>query len=139
LDRVVSLEASAQGAVREALLVQLVKEHPGRGFVCYSGDGQLQGFILYRRGHHSVQVGPLIAQGDQVAEGLFDSALADLCSFSGEAAVVLTVPINNSGTQRLIRSCGLSVEPRLTRMSRGRKRLHAREDMVYALSGPEKG
>jgi hypothetical protein len=53
--------------------------------------------------------------------------------------VILTVPMNNSGIQKLIRSSGLSVDPRLTRMARGRKRLHAREDMVYALSGPEKG
>jgi hypothetical protein len=139
LDRIVSLEACALGAVREALLVYLVKEHPGRGFVSYDTAGRLRGFVLYRRGYHSVQVGPLIARSDEAAESLLSAVFADLCAFGGEAAVVLTVPMNNPGIRNLIRACGLSLQPRLTRMTRGRKRLHAREDMVYALSGPEKG
>jgi GNAT superfamily N-acetyltransferase len=139
LDPIVSLEACALGAVREALLVYLVREHPGRGFVCRDTEGRLQGFVLYRRGHHSVQVGPMIARGDEPAGHLLGAVVADLCSFDEPAAVVLTVPMNNSGMQRLLRSYRLSADPRLTRMTRGRKRLHAREDLVYALSGPEKG
>jgi ribosomal protein S18 acetylase RimI-like enzyme len=139
LDRVVSLEACALGAVREALLVYLVREYPGRGFVCHDPEGRLQGFVLYRRGYHSVQVGPMIARSDEVAERLLNATLSDLVDSGEEFPVVLTVPMNNSGIQRLLRSYGVSANPRLTRMTRGRKRLHAREDMVYALSGPEKG
>jgi hypothetical protein len=139
LEAVVSLEACALGAVREGLLHHLVKEYPGRGFVCYNPEGQLQGFVLYRRGYHSVQVGPMIAQSGEMAERLFNAVFSDLADTGEEFPVVLTVPMNNSGVQRLLRSYGLPVEPRLTRMTRGRKRLHAREDMVYALSGPEKG
>ena len=139
LEAVVSLEACAQGAVREGLLHYLVREYPGRGFVCFDPEGRLKGFVLYRRGYHSVQVGPLIARGDEEAECLLNAALSDLTDTSEEVPVVLTVPMNNPGMQRLIRSHGLSAEPRLTRMTRGQRRLHAREDMVYALSGPEKG
>jgi GNAT superfamily N-acetyltransferase len=139
LEAVVTLEAEALGAVREALLVHLVKEFPGRGFVCPGPQGGVRGFVLYRRGFHSVQVGPMCARDDETAHTLLHAAFSDLISAGGRAPVVLTVPINNSGILKLIRSCGLSVDPRLTRMTRGRKRLHAREDMVYALSGPEKG
>jgi GNAT superfamily N-acetyltransferase len=139
LDAIVSLEACASGAVREALLYHLVKQCPKMGFLCHRSGGKLAGFILYRPGFHSFQVGPMIAENDEVAEGLLRASFSDLLSIDAEAAVILTVPMNNPGIQRLIRSCGLSVDPRLTRMTRGRKRLHAREDMVYALSGPEKG
>jgi predicted N-acetyltransferase YhbS len=139
LEAIVSLEAEAQGAVREALLVHLVKEYPGRGFVCFTPEGGLGGFVLYRRGYHSVQVGPMIARDDETAGALLRSAFSDLVSAGEEVPVVFTVPMNNSGIIKLIRSCGLAVDPRLTRMTRGLKRLHAREDLVYALSGPEKG
>jgi len=139
LDAVVSLEACASGAVREALLYHLVRQHPEMGFVCHSPEGKLEGFVLHRPGSHSIQVGPMIARNDETAESLLGATFSDLLSTEKEAPVILTVPVNNSGLQKLIRSCGLSVVPRLTRMRRGHKRLHAREDMVYALSGPEKG
>ena len=139
LEAIVTLEAEGHGAVREALLVHLVKEHPGRGFVGFAPEGELQGFVLYRRGYHSVQVGPMIARDDETAAALLRSVFSDLISAGDEAAVILTVPMNNPGILKLIRSCGLSVDPRLTRMTRGHRRLHAREDLVYALSGPEKG
>lgn len=139
LDPVVSLEACAMGAVREALLHQLIKQNPHRGFVCYSVDARLEGFVLHRTGTHSHQVGPLIARSDEAAQLLIQEAFADLEPGGGEAAAALTVPMNRLGIQKILRTWGLTVEPRLTRMSRGRKRLQAREDMVYALSGPEKG
>jgi GNAT superfamily N-acetyltransferase len=142
LDAIVSLEACASGAVREALLYHLVKQYPDLGFVCHNPEGKLEGFVLHRPGSHSIQVGPMIAVNDETAASLLGATFSDLLSADGtgaEVPVALTVPMNNSGMQKLIRSCGLSVVPRLTRMSRGRKRLHAREDMVYALSGPEKG
>ncbi|UCF99000.1 MAG: GNAT family N-acetyltransferase [Spirochaetaceae bacterium] len=139
LDEIVSLEACALGAVREALLYHLIKQYPGRGFICTNPDGQLEGFILFRPGFHSHQVGPLIARGDEAAQLLLQAVFSELTSPGGEAAVALTVPMSNPGIQRFLRDRRLSVEPRLTRMSKGRKRLHAREDMVYALSGPEKG
>lgn len=138
LDQVVSLEAAAVGAVREALLYNLVRQYPGCGFVAYEAGGLLAGFVLYRPGFHSCQVGPLIARNDRTAEHLLRSVFSRL-SADGRAAVILTVPMNNSGMLDLLRDWGLNVEPRLTRMSKGRKRLHAREDMVYAMSGPEKG
>jgi predicted N-acetyltransferase YhbS len=139
LDQIVSLEACALGAVREALLYQLVRQNPGRGFVCYNSEGNLEGFVLHRPGFNAHQVGPMIARSDEVAGLLVQAAFADLELTRGEAAVILTVPMNQAGMQKIIRTWGLKVEPRLTRMFRGRKRLHAREDMVYALSGPEKG
>lgn len=139
LDPIVSLEACALGAVREALLHQLVKQNPGRGFVCYNLEGNLEGFVLHRPGFNAHQVGPMIARNDEAAELLVQAAFPDLCEARDGTAVALTVPMNQAGMQKIIRPWGLSLEPRLTRMSKGRKRLHAREDMVYALSGPEKG
>jgi GNAT superfamily N-acetyltransferase len=139
LDQIVSLEAWALGAVREALLYLLVRQNPGRGFVCYNSAGNLEGFVLHRPGFHSHQVGPMVARSDEAAELLVQAAFADLEPTRGEAAVILTVPMNQPGMQKILGAWGLRVEPRLTRMYWGRKRLHAREDMVYAFSGPEKG
>ncbi len=81
----------------------------------------------------------MIARTDEAAELLVGAAFADLDPRGGEVAVVLTVPMNQSGMQKILRDRGLTVEPQLIRMSRGRKRLQAREDMIYTLSGPEKG
>ena len=64
---------------------------------------------------------------------------SELLAAGEQFPAVLTVPVYNAGMQTLLRDYGMHVEPRLTRMTRGRKRLHAREDLVYALSGPEKG
>jgi len=119
LDGIVSLDACALGAVREALLYNLVKQFPGRGFVCHKRDGQLAGFVLYRPGYHSQQVGPMIAQEDRTAECLLSAAFSDLLSTAMEVPVILTVPMNNSGIQQLLRDWNLRVEPRLTRMTRG--------------------
>ncbi|MBN2552955.1 MAG: GNAT family N-acetyltransferase [Spirochaetales bacterium] len=139
LEAAVSLEARATGAVREALLRQLLGENPGRGFVCHDRKGGLKGFVLHRPGFHSHQVGPLIAENDDTAERLLQAALCELTRAGGEVPVIMTVPMNNRGIQRMIRGRGFSVDPRLTRMTRGRRRLHAREELVYAFSGPEMG
>jgi ribosomal protein S18 acetylase RimI-like enzyme len=157
LAQVVALEAEALGANREALLRELVGGRvagdraagdrtagdraagPGRGTVCRSPAGELAGFLLYRPGYHSVQVGPLIARDEVVAGELLRAVFRDICARSPECDVTLTVPLNNQAILAELRRWGLPVTPRLTRMFRGRRRLQAREDMVYALSGPEKG
>ena len=139
LEAIVSLEATAQGAVREALLMRLLEQYPDRGFVCMGAGRRLEGFVLYRPGFHSIQIGPLIARGPEQAERLLQAVWTDLSASAGSVEITLTVALNNTGMRRILNRRGLSAEPRLTRMSRGRMRLQAREDMIYAFSGPEKG
>jgi len=139
LDAIVSLDAEAQGAEREALLMRLVEQYPGSGFVCLGPDCRLEGFALHRPGVHSIQIGPLIARGHIQAESLLRAVCSDLLASGGATGITLTVSLNNTGMRHMLNRWGLSAEPRLTRMSRGWKRLQAREEMIYAFSGPEKG
>jgi len=150
LPELAALEAEALGANREALLRELVgglpagrragQVAPGRGgMVCRGSSGELRGFLLYRPGHHSVQLGPLVARDEAAAAQVLRAAFREICGRSPECGVTLTVPLYNQAMLGELRRWGLPVTPRLTRMFRGRKRLQAREDMVYALSGPEKG
>ncbi|MBN1836694.1 MAG: GNAT family N-acetyltransferase [Spirochaetales bacterium] len=166
LAEMVALEGQAVGANREALLRELVGNPagerpvpergvrrvseaggqtsgkaacPGRGMVCRGPAGDLQGFLLYRPGHHAVQVGPLIARDDAAAGQVLRGTLRKLCGSVPECQVTLAVPLYNQGMLAELRRWGLPVTPRLTRMFRGRKRLQAQEDMIYALGGPEKG
>jgi GNAT superfamily N-acetyltransferase len=111
----------------------------GGGMVCRSPEGELTGFLLNRPGYHSVQVGPLIARDDVTAAQLLRATLGEICARSPECDVTLAVPLYNEAMLGELRRWGLPVTPRLTHMFRGRRRLQAREDMVYALSGPEKG
>ena len=150
LPELAALEAEALGANREALLRELLLGlRVGRrtaavargsgGMVCRGSSGELRGFLLHRPGYHSVQLGPLIARDEAAAAQVLRATFREICSRSPECDVTLTVPLYNHAMLDELRRWGLAVTPRLTRMFRGRKRLQAREDMVYALSGPEKG
>jgi predicted GNAT family N-acyltransferase len=150
LPELAALEAEALGANRQALLEELVARSAGGaaaggevltggGMACRSASGALQGFLLYRPGHHSVQVGPLIARDEDTAARVLAATLQAICRQAPHCEVTLTVPLYNRAMLEQLRCWGLPVTPRLTRMFRGHKRLQAREDMVYALSGPEKG
>lgn len=142
LAELAALEAEALGASREPLLRELVADPGGRGCggtVCRRASGELAGFLLHRPGHHSIQIGPLIARDGEAAAALLETTLHGLCARSPACDVSLTVPLYSRIMPGELRRWGLPVTPRLTRMFRGWRRLQAREDMVYALSGPEKG
>jgi GNAT superfamily N-acetyltransferase len=139
LEEIAALEAEALGANREALLRELVEREDCGGGTCRGPEGMLAGFLLYRPGHHSIQVGPLIAREEEAASCALRSAFREICAESPQCDVTLTVPLYNEAMLSELRRWGLPVAPRLTRMYRGIRRLQAREDMVYALSGPEKG
>jgi hypothetical protein len=137
LAEMTALEARALGANRQALLSELIEG--GRGTACRDASGDLGGFLLYREGFHSVQVGPLIARDEKTAGTILRAAFRDICSRAPECEVTMTVPLYNEAMLEELKRWGLPVTPRLTRMFRGWRQLQAREDMVYALSGPEKG
>ena len=135
LDEVAAIEAGAQGADRRKLFEVLLEQNPGRGFVCADRHGELEGFVMYRPGHHSTQIGPLVARGLISATGLLRSAFSDTRGND----VTLTIPLSNGHTLRLIEEWGLEAEPRLNRMCRGSDPTDAGTDMIYVMSGPEKG
>jgi GNAT superfamily N-acetyltransferase len=139
LQEIAELEAEALGTNRQALLRELVEPEGPRGLVCHGPSGQLLAFLLYRPGHHSIQIGPLIARDEGAALVTLQSAFREICGRNPACDVTLSAPLYNEAMLAELRRWGLPVSPRLTRMYRGRQRLQAREDMVYALSGPEKG
>jgi GNAT superfamily N-acetyltransferase len=146
LEELAALDSQALGADREPLIRELVigrgagePARATRGTLCRSPSGELEAFLLCRPGYQSVQVGPLIARDELAAAEVLRAAFREICGRAPQCDVTLTVPLHNQGMLAELRRWGLPVTPRLTRMFRGRKRLQAREDMVYALSGPEKG
>ncbi len=134
LPAVLELDRDAVGVDRQSMLEPLLAEQPECGFVALR-EGKPLGYLLHRQGHHSTQVGPLIARAPVAAHQLLRAAFHRLAG----GRVTLTAPMASLHCQELLRLWGLECNPRLRRMRIGPAMLQQREEMIYALSGPEKG
>jgi hypothetical protein len=137
LPLVLALEAEAMGLSRKTQLERLIVDIPGCALMGRGEDGE-EGFVLYRPGHHSIQIGPLIACSGTVAAALLQAVFRRLEEQRSGPQVCFTVPLSHVRSRELLLHWGLEIKPRLTRMVIGRPP-PARDEWVYALSGPEKG
>jgi len=137
LEALAALDRRACGINREELIRQLLLDYPGRGLISES-DGP-SGFVLFRPGSHSVQIGPLIASGEGEARALLARAIGRIRGEERRGGLTLSVSLRNPDSLRLFEAMGFSCTHRLTRMRRGEGLLQCDEDILYAYSGPEKG
>lgn len=134
LEVLVSLDRTAFGASRDAMLKSLFHNSPGLAWKC-SRNGTLTGYCMGRLGTDFCQVGPIIAERMDDAVGL---TLAVLNGIAGRAAVI-DVPACRDDFLRWLFSFGFMEQRRLIRMYRGNNNYPGSPDMVYAITGPELG
>jgi hypothetical protein len=127
------MDADAFGASRQALLAAWREALPSRALAA-EGDGRLRGFILARPGTRADHIGPLVAEGPDVARALLSGVLA-----STDGGAIIDVPAGDAAWLRFVEGSGFRLERRLTRMRHGSLRLARLPGLLRATAGPEVG
>ncbi len=137
LDGIISIDTEAFGVSRAAMIDRLLLDYPGSGFV--SGEKEISGYILFRPGHQSYQIGPLVASSRKEAEFLLEAVIERIGLENRKADICIFSPLNYPAAAQLFEIIGFPCVRRLIRMYKGKNMLRGRDKMLYALSGPEKG
>jgi GNAT superfamily N-acetyltransferase len=132
LAEIIALDRRATGTPREKMLSRLLAESPQAVRVVHR-EGQLEGFVITRRGANAVQIGPCIAT-PEAGPVLLHHALG--CCAGGP--VFIDVPRDNTHALAVAEANGLTAQRHFTRMCRG-DRLKDHVEAIWASSGPEKG
>lgn len=126
-------DAAAFGADRSALLQRLRGRLPPAELIA-ERNGRITGFLLGRNGRSASQIGPLIAEDDDVAHQLLARALSAI-----EGPVYLDLADAKTGAAAWLAQCGFAAQRPLTRMLY--RRTTGFDDMArtFAVVGPEFG
>lgn len=128
-----ALDAAAFGADRGALLMRLRGRLPAAELVAVR-HGRIAGFLLGRNGRSASQIGPLIAEDDDVAHGLLARALPAL-----DGPVYVDFADSKTRIRAWLADCGFAAQRPLTRMLLGRTSGFDDETRTFAVAGPELG
>jgi GNAT superfamily N-acetyltransferase len=132
LPEIVALDRRVTGTQREKMLARLLAESP-QAVRVLRREGQLEGFVVTRRGANAVQIGPCIATSD-AGSALLHDALAR----SAGGPVFIDVPCDNAPALAVVEANGLKAQRHFMRMYRG-DRVTDNVEAIWASSGPEKG
>jgi GNAT superfamily N-acetyltransferase len=130
---IAALDARAFGADRIALLRRLA-ERSGRFACVMEEDGRVAGFLLGREGRVATQLGPIVAEREELAHALLAYALP-----RSSGAVLVDAPDRHQGFTRQLAQSGFSVERSYTRMALDHTQAFGEESCVMAIAGPELG
>ncbi len=128
-----AMDAAAFGADRAALLMRLRGRLPAAELIAVRHGG-IAGFLLGRNGRSASQIGPLIAEDEDVAQALLTRALPTIGG-------PIYVDFADSKTRVLawLADCGFATQRPLTRMVLGRPSGFDDEKRTFAVAGPELG
>ncbi|HEB10230.1 MAG TPA: hypothetical protein ENI06_03335 [Spirochaetales bacterium] len=137
LEGIGSIDTEAFGVSRAAMIERLLLDYPGSGFI--SGEKEISGYVLFRPGHHSYQIGPFVASSPREANALLAAVIERIGMENRKADICIFSLLNYPAAAQLFERKGFTCVRRLIRMYKGENMLHGRDKMLYALSGPEKG
>ena len=126
---ILALDAAAFGCDRSPLLERL--RGRSREFACVM-EGR--GFLLGREGRVATQLGPIVADDEEVAAALAAHALARL-----KAPVIVDALDRHGGFARWLAQHGFERERPYTRMALGRDELFGDPSRTFVIAGPELG
>jgi GNAT superfamily N-acetyltransferase len=126
-------DAACFGADRRALLQRLRGRLPAVELVA-ERHGRVIGLLLGRNGRTASQIGPLVAEDDDVAHALLVHALPTV-----EGPVYVDFADSKTALRAWLAECGFSAQRPLTRMLLGRSSGFDDETRTFAVVGPEFG
>jgi GNAT superfamily N-acetyltransferase len=126
-------DAACFGADRSALLQRLRGRLPAAELVA-ERHGRVAGLLLGRNGRTASQIGPLVAEDDDVAHALLARTLPAI-----EGAVYVDFADSKTALGAWLAECGFSAQRPLTRMQLGRSSGFDDETRTFAVVGPEFG
>lgn len=131
---ILSLDAVAFGASREAVLRNLAARQPQAALVA-ERNGQVAGFVLAREGREAMQVGPLVARDEGTARELLAAALGAVPS-----PVYVDIAGHAGPLQAWALEQGFTIQRPFTRMAHGAKGYAPGDaSLVFCPAGPELG
>ena len=86
LPEVCGLDLWSYGADRSALILAILRLHPGRGLVARDSGGRIKGYLIRSSTPRAVRIGPFLAENLDVARLLTDRAL-ESCATPVEVTV----------------------------------------------------
>jgi len=126
-------DAKFFGADRSAMLSRLRGRLPEAEFLVRR-DGKIAGFLLGRKGRRASQIGPLVADDEDAALALLDSA-----SRSVAAPVYIDVMDEKTRFIERLKALGFVHERPYTRMLHRRRESFQELSHTFAVAGPELG
>jgi ribosomal protein S18 acetylase RimI-like enzyme len=133
LEAIAAFDAARSAMSRRALLGHLLGRAPGVALVA-EDEGRVQGFVLGRDGRVATQVGPIVAEHEDVALALLSRACAAVAP-----PFLIDVPDRHRGMRAWLEAAG-AVAPRgFWRMVRGATAGLDDPGRLFALAGPELG
>jgi GNAT superfamily N-acetyltransferase len=108
---VANFDAPIFGAKREVVLIQLLEEFPGRGFVRRDETGEISGYAFAQ----DRSIGPWVAQTPQDAELLLQAAL----TLSFDQRITVNYPKSNEAISDLLNRYGFQLSRVTAHMRRG--------------------
>ena len=131
---VLPLDREIFGADRSQLLRSLAEEAPEFTLSLRLGAG-IAGYTFGRHGALADQLGPWMANREEVAAELLDEFLRR----SGRELLFVDCMLNNPWSVPLVKERGFEFSRPLTRMFRGTNRYPGRPELILASLGPEFG
>lgn len=126
-------DAAAFGADRTPLLARLRGRLPPADLVAM-GEGRIVGFLLGRDGRSANQLGPLVAEDDDVVRALLARALP-----AAAPPLYIDLADGKENLHRALAEYGFAVQRPLTRMLYRRAARFDDAQRTYAVVGPEFG
>lgn len=133
LPAIAAYDAAAAGTERHGLLSHLFARLPDGAFVS-EREGTVRGYVLARDGRTCAQVGPLVADDDDVAVALLQQACTAI-----RGPVCLDLGDQHPAPQRWLRDQGFADVTTFVRMIQHRATPFDDPARIYAIAGPELG
>ena len=121
------------GGDRKALLAHLMARQPARAFGAWAGPW-MAGYVLARDGREATQIGPVVAEDEDIAIALVERALRGL-----KGGLYIDAMAANAPFVDWLKAAGLEFQRPYTRMLRGRSEALDDVERIFAAAGPELG
>lgn len=134
IDLFAEWDANIFGANRRKVIEGMSQRNPEL-CLCYIGDRQIKGYIMAHKGHEAYQIGPFLADDNEVAEALFIKVMEKL---EGQK-VFVDVPVPNKKALEMVEGYDFTIQRSFCRMYLGQNLFPGQTNKVYGTSGAEKG
>jgi hypothetical protein len=132
---VASFDAEYFGVNRLRVLQRLRRDYPAMCRCARNSVGEVEGYIIVRRGLHAFYLGPWIAVNADIAEQLFQWAM----NYLNGQFIFCDIPLVNGEAMRIVTRFGFTRQRGLTRMYLGSNDWAGRPSHIFATSSAEKG
>ena len=135
LDDILAYDGPRFGGDRRDVIAHLLQRCPEQALVARNDESStIAGFVLARDGRENLQVGPVVADNEQIALDLLDRVFNDL-----NCGLYIDVPDACEMLSAWLKSRDFTVQRPFTRMLIGRTEPFDQPQHIFAIAGPELG